>query len=235
MSGVRERSSTPRPRSASSGFVNISTDKAANPCSVLGYSKRICEGLTAHQAKVTGRPYISVRFGNVLRSRGSVLTAFRAQVAAGGPITVTHPDVARFFMTIEEAVELVLQAGAIGRGGEALVLEMGEQVLIADVARRLANSSNPPISIEFTGLRPGEKLREELFSDEEYGRESEHPLIRYVPVPPLDPALVWDIDATQDGGALTEILHARCDDMACRTAGVGQRSGREDPGFAAVS
>ena len=197
-------------------FVNISTDKAANPCSVLGYSKRICEGLTAYQAAATGRSFLSVRFGNVLKSRGSVLTTFRAQIAAGGPITVTDPDVARFFMTVEEAVELVIQAGAIGRGGEVLVLEMGEQVKIADVARQMANSSNPPIRIEYTGLRPGEKLREELISDFEIGFTSEHPMIHYVDVPPLSPDLVCDIDATVDDRILVETLQALCDDMAAR-------------------
>ncbi len=116
-------------------FVNISTDKAANPSSVLGYSKRVCEGLTAYAADAYDRMFLSVRFGNVLRSRGSVLTAFRAQIKAGGPITVTDPDVTRYFMTVEEAVELVLQAGAIGAAGDALVLDMGAQVRIANVAR----------------------------------------------------------------------------------------------------
>ena len=200
-------------------FVNISTDKAANPCSVLGYSKRVCEGLTAHYAQRTDLPFLSVRFGNVLKSRGSVLTSFRSQIAAGGPITVTHPDVARYFMTVEEAVELVLQAGAVGKGGEALVLDMGEQVRIADVAERLAAASNPPIRIEYTGLRPGEKLREELFSDEEIGFPSPHPLISYVDVPPLAPELVCDLDPDEIGDAIAAMLLALSDDMATR---VGQ-------------
>ena len=108
-----------------------------------------------------------MRFGNVLGSRGSVLTAFRAQIEPGGPITVTHPDVTRYFMTVEEAVQLVIQAGAIGRDGEALVLDMGEPVRIADVARRLAASRSPELAIVYTGLRPGEKLHEVLFCDSE--------------------------------------------------------------------
>ena len=109
-------------------FVNISTDKAADPISVLGYTKRICERLTAAAAIDGTGTYLSVRFGNVLGSRGSVLTAFHAQIEAGGPLTVTDPDVTRYFMTVEEAVQLVIQAGAVGRGGEALVLDMGEPV-----------------------------------------------------------------------------------------------------------
>src|SRR5262249_32897152 len=125
-------------------FVNISTDKAANPCSVLGYSKRIAEGLTAHMSAEGCGNYLRVRFGNVLGSRGSVLTTFRAQLEGGGPLTVTHPDVSRFFMTVEEAVQLVIQAGAIGRPGEVLVLDMGEPVRIADVARRLASMGPRP-------------------------------------------------------------------------------------------
>src|SRR5207249_1958552 len=113
-------------------FVNVSTDKAADPTSVLGYTKRITERLSAAADRRSPGTYISVRFGNVLGSRGSVLTTFRAQISAGGPVTVTHPDVSRYFMTIEEAVQLVIQAGAIGVGGEVLVLEMGDQVRITD-------------------------------------------------------------------------------------------------------
>ena len=119
-------------------FVNISTDKAADPVSVLGYSKRIAERLTAHMAGQADGSYLSVRFGNVLGSRGSVLTALSAQVEAGGPVTVTHPEVTRYFMTADEAVQLVLQAAVIGSSGEVLVLDMGEPVRIADIAQRLA-------------------------------------------------------------------------------------------------
>ncbi len=136
-------------------FVNISTDKAADPVSVLGTTKRIAERLTAHASSQNSGTYMSVRFGNVLGSRGSVLGTFHTQIDMGGPITVTHPDVTRYFMTVEEAVQLVIQAGAIGRSGEAMVLDMGEPVRIADVAKRLADQADRPIEIIYTGLRPG--------------------------------------------------------------------------------
>lgn len=167
-------------------FVNISTDKAANPISVLGYSKRIAERLTARMGEQHPNcAYLSVRFGNVLGSRGSVLTTFREQVAIGGPITVTDRDVTRFFMTIPEAVQLVIQAGAIGRSGEVLVLDMGEPVRIFDVARRLAARATSHVDIVFTGLRPGEKLHEELFGRGELDHRPRHRLISHALVPPL--------------------------------------------------
>ena len=167
-------------------FVNISTDKAANPSSVLGYSKRVAERLTAAQAQAADGIYLSVRFGNVLGSRGSVLSSFARQIAAGGPITVTHPDVSRFFMTIEEACQLVIQAAAIGGPGEALVLDMGEPVRIVDVAHQLIEQSGTPVRIEFTGLRDGEKLHEELFGPgEPRDVRPRHPLVSHVPVPPI--------------------------------------------------
>ena len=177
-------------------FVNISTDKAADPSSVLGYSKRIAERLTAHVAAEAGGVFLSVRFGNVLGSRGSVLTTFRAQVDAGGPVTVTDPDVTRYFMTVQEAVQLVVQAGAIGRAGEALVLDMGEPVRIDDVARRLAAQAPRPVRIAYTGLRPGEKLHERLFGADEIDLRPIHPLVSHVDVPPLEPKYVLDIDAS---------------------------------------
>jgi FlaA1/EpsC-like NDP-sugar epimerase len=170
-------------------FVNISTDKAANPCSVLGYSKRIAERITAGRAHGAEGTYLSVRFGNVLGSRGSVLSSFAKQIAAGGPITVTDPEVTRFFMTIEEACQLVIQAAAIGAPGEALVLDMGEPVRIVDVARQLIEQSGTPVPIEFTGLRPGEKLHEELFADDEpQDVRPRHQLVSHVPVPPISDA-----------------------------------------------
>jgi FlaA1/EpsC-like NDP-sugar epimerase len=180
-------------------FVNISTDKAADPVSVLGYSKRIAERLTAHVSGQSGGVYLSVRFGNVLGSRGSVLTTLCAQVAAGGPVTVTHPEVSRYFMTVDEAVQLVLQAAVIGRGGEVLVLDMGEPVRIADMARRLTASTDREIDVVFTGLRPGEKLTEDLLGRHEADHRPHHPLIRQVPVAPLSPAAVTGLDP--DGGA----------------------------------
>jgi FlaA1/EpsC-like NDP-sugar epimerase len=178
-------------------FVNISTDKAADPVSVLGYSKRVAERLTAHMAGKAAGTYLSVRFGNVLGSRGSVLTALSAQVAAGGPVTVTHPEVARYFMTADEAVQLVLQAAAIGRDGEVLVLDMGEQVRIADMARRLVATVPRQVDIVYTGLRPGEKLSEDLLGAGERDERPYHPLIRHVPVAPLDPAAVLGLDPAE--------------------------------------
>ena len=192
-------------------FVNISTDKAANPVSVLGFSKRITERLTAHTAVRAKGTFLSVRFGNVLGSRGSVLTAFHAQIAAGGPITVTHPEVTRYFMTIQEAVHLVIQAAAIGAGGEALVLEMGKPVRIAEVARQMAQLAPVPIAIEFSSLRPGEKLHEDLFGADEIDRRPLHPLISHVEVPPLDPAHVSALVASADPHSLIAQLAQLCD------------------------
>jgi dTDP-glucose 4,6-dehydratase len=168
-------------------FVNISTDKAADPSSVLGRTKRAAERLTAHAASVNRGTYLSVRFGNVLGSRGSMLPLFRAQIAAGGPVTVTHPDVSRYFMTIPEACELGVQAGALGDNGQVMVLNMGTPVRIADVARRLINEANTDVEIVYTGLRQGEKLHEVLFGDDEHPRASDHPLISCVDAEPATP------------------------------------------------
>jgi dTDP-glucose 4,6-dehydratase len=174
-------------------FVNVSTDKAANPSSALGHSKLLAERLTAWYADQHPESrFLSVRFGNVLGSRGSVLHTFAAQIAAGVPVTVTHPEVTRFFMTIPEACQLVVQAGGIGRGGEALVLDMGEPVKIVDVASRMIAMSGKEIEIVFTGLRPGEKMHEELLGAGETGTRPFHRLISHVRVPPLAPA---DLDA----------------------------------------
>ena len=189
-------------------FVNISTDKAADPTSVLGYTKRIAERLTADVGESSAGSFISVRFGNVLGSRGSVLTAFKAQIEAGGPVTVTDPDVTRYFMTVEEAVQLVIQAGAVGQGGEALVLDMGTPVRIADVARRLIAEADRPIDIVYTGLRPGEKLHEILFSHGEVGAAPRHPGISHVQVPPLGAHLVPPY--AHDGADLVALLAEAC-------------------------
>ena len=170
-------------------FVNISTDKAANPISVLGYSKRIAERLTADFAFSSGGgKYISVRFGNVLGSRGSVLMSFRDQIAKGGPVTVTHRGVTRYFMTISEAVQLVIQAGAIGSTGEILVLDMGKPVNIHEVAEQLVRNSGKPIKIEVVGLRVGEKVHEELFGAGELDERPRHPLISHVTAKSIDQA-----------------------------------------------
>jgi FlaA1/EpsC-like NDP-sugar epimerase len=176
-------------------FVNISTDKAADPVSVLGYSKRVAERLTAYMAGRADGTYLSVRFGNVLGSRGSVLTALSTQVAAGGPVTVTHPQVSRYFMTADEAVQLVLQAAVIGSAGEVLVLDMGERVLIDDIARRLAARAPSEIDIVYTGLRPGEKLTEVLLGLSELDApRPRHPLIQHAAVAPLHPDQVTSLD-----------------------------------------
>lgn len=167
-------------------FVNVSTDKAADATSVLGYSKRIAERLTADFASSQPGRYVSVRFGNVLGSRGSVFHTFTAQIERGGPITITHPDVERFFMLIPEACQLVLEAGAAGTDGEVMVLEMGEPVKIADLAKTLIRiSGRRDIEVKFTGLRAGEKLSEDLFSEREGRRPSANPLINRVVVPKL--------------------------------------------------
>jgi len=168
-------------------FVNVSTDKAANPTSVLGHSKRVAEKLVAWMAEETGRRYLSVRFGNVIGSRGSMLPTFRKLIDAGGPLTVTHPDVTRFFMTIPEACQLVIQAGGIGRPGEVLILDMGEPVSILDVARRMIEQSGKNIEIVFTGLRHGEKLHEELTGDGEGNERPFHDKISHAHVDTLSP------------------------------------------------
>lgn len=178
-------------------FVNISTDKAANPSSALGTSKRIAERLTAAEAQKDERAkYVSVRFGNVLGSRGSVLTVFEKQIKDGGPLTVTDPDVDRFFMTIPEACQLVLQAAAVGSSGDTLVLDMGEPIKIADVARTLIEQSGKQLEIVYTGLRENEKMSEELFDDTEEPEISpQHEALSEVRVPPiaLDLAEIADI------------------------------------------
>ena len=191
-------------------FVNISTDKAADPISVLGAIKRIGERLTAHAATEASGIFLSVRFGNVLGSRGSVATTFRAQMEAGGPITVTDPDVTRYFMTAAEAVELVIQAGAIGRSGEVLVLDMGEPVRIADMAARFASRASQPVEIVFTGLREGEKLHEVLLAADESDERPFHPLISHITAPPLEPSFVQALDCRAPKGECRRELLRVC-------------------------
>jgi FlaA1/EpsC-like NDP-sugar epimerase len=197
-------------------FVLVSTDKAVNPVNVMGASKRLAEMVCQALNQRGGTRFAMVRFGNVLGSSGSVIPKFQQQIAAGGPVTVTHPDVIRYFMSIPEAAQLVLQAGAMGQGGEIFVLDMGAPVKIVDLARdmiRLAGYTEQQIGIRFTGLRPGEKLFEELLADDEATRPTSHPKVRVASgahhADRLDgEALAWlAATAPQDDGEVRRQLH----------------------------
>ena len=177
-------------------FVMISTDKAVNPTNVMGATKRLaemaCQALQQRQPdqQPGGTRFVSVRFGNVLGSSGSVIPKFQKQIEAGGPVTVTHPDITRYFMSIPEAAQLVLQAGLMGEGGEIFVLDMGEPVRIAELARlmiRLSGADEDRIRIEYTGLRAGEKLYEEVLADDESTLPTPHPKLRVAKARPGDP------------------------------------------------
>ena len=177
-------------------FILISTDKAVNPTNVMGASKRLAEMVCQGLQQPTGTNFVVVRFGNVLGSTGSVIPKFREQIARGGPVTVTHPDITRYFMSIEEAAQLVLQAGLMGVGGEIFVLDMGDPVKIVDLASdliRLSGFSMDDILIEFTGLRPGEKLYEELLADNECTLPTPHVKMRIAQARTVDAAWLEDL------------------------------------------
>jgi FlaA1/EpsC-like NDP-sugar epimerase len=168
-------------------FVMISTDKAVNPTNVMGCSKRICEIYVQALDKKVETQFVTTRFGNVLGSNGSVIPLFREQIKNGGPLTVTHPDIIRFFMLIPEACKLVLEAGTKGHGGEIFVFDMGKPVKIADLAQRMINLSGAKnVEIKFTGLRPGEKLYEEVLNELEGTKPTFHEKIRIATVREYD-------------------------------------------------
>jgi FlaA1/EpsC-like NDP-sugar epimerase len=171
-------------------FVMVSTDKAVNPTNVMGASKRIAEIYTQSLSGRSSTKFVTTRFGNVLGSNGSVIPRFRQQIEAGGPITITHPDITRYFMTIPEACQLVLEAGALGKGGEIFIFDMGQSVKIIDLAKKMIQLSGltlgKDIQIVYTGLRPGEKLYEELLNDSENTVPTHHSQIMIARVKQYD-------------------------------------------------
>jgi FlaA1/EpsC-like NDP-sugar epimerase len=198
-------------------FVLVSTDKAVNPKNVLGQTKAVCEWIVEAAAarEQNGTHFISVRFGNVLGSSGSVIPLFRRQIARGGPVTVTHPEMTRYFMTIPEAVQLIIQAGAIGASGDIYVLDMGKPIRIIDLAHNMIRLSGKEperdIAIEFIGVRPGEKLHEELWGAGEDAVPTPHPKILRCATQPVDPLWLDDelteLERLVEAGETVEIVN----------------------------
>lgn len=201
-------------KSGCAAFVLISTDKAVNPTSVMGATKRIAELILQEINARSQTKYVTVRFGNVLGSRGSVVPLFKKQIAAGGPITITHPDMIRYFMTIPEATQLVLQAGSLASGGEVFLLDMGEPVKILDMAKDLIGlhglEPDRDIKIAYTGLRPGEKLYEELLTAEEGTTSTKHEKIYAAKIQPMDKNLIYEclqiLSRTSDRQTILETI-----------------------------
>jgi FlaA1/EpsC-like NDP-sugar epimerase len=198
-------------------LVNISTDKAVRPTSIMGATKRVAERVVLHAAVTEKRNFVSVRFGNVLGSRGSVIPTFMRQIQEGGPVLVTHPEMRRYFMTIPEAVQLVLQAGALGKGAELFVLDMGEPIKIVDLARDLIRLSGleegSDVEIAYTGVRPGEKLYEEVFFGGEDIRPTNHPKVLRVLDDQHDPRFIEQVD-----GLIRRAVGHATDDQQLRDA-----------------
>ncbi len=205
-----------------SQFVLVSTDKAVRPKNVLGQTKAVCEWVieTAAMRNGNGTAFIAVRFGNVLGSSGSVIPLFRRQIARGGPVTITHPEMERYFMTIPESVQLIVQAGALGRSGDVFVLDMGEPVKIVDLAHNMIRLSGKEperdIPVEFIGVRPGEKLHEELWGEDEESAATSHPKILRAASQPVDPAWLEDemaeLERLVDSGETVQVV-ARLGEM----------------------
>ena len=218
--------------------VNVSTDKAVRPTSIMGATKRVAENIVQHAATAEQRNFVSVRFGNVLGSRGSVIPTFLNQIKAGGPVTVTHPEMRRYFMTIPEAVQLVLQAGALGTGGELFVLDMGEQVNIAALARDLIRLSGleegVDIDIAYSGVRPGEKLYEEVLFGGEDVLTTNHPKVlrtfgdavcAETLIPQIEALIKHAVSNASDDALLRRLLHRVVPEFAHEDARTDPRTG----------